>query len=353
MANFNDLPLEASPLSTDNAFIARGSLSGAERKSTISSILTLITSITGSISGTPTWLGANIWSAVGRFNAGLGINALPSSSTMDPTTPLYLSRTDASGAGVKLAAHSSYEAAFINTQVGSAGLFDVINTGSATGGSGHLLGVIGRVQDTTSGALPQYGVEGKTVRKGASDNDSAVWGISDYDGSTYTGRQRDVFSGFCEIYNGTIATPVTEGATCIFRAINGTGGDPTQRFALKGDALMKIRTGGDSTYIQMEHDGTDGKLAITTGALRLYAPSNYIVLQDGLGFVPLTSGSSLGINGFRWQGSLSSGTNISLSSSVTPSNNGDLMFQATSDTSLTFKYKGSDGTVRSGSITLS
>lgn len=39
-------------------------------------------------------------------------------------------------------------------------------------------------------------------------------------------------------------------------------------------------------------------------------------------------------------------------SSVTPVNNGDVSFQLTSDTSLTFKAKGSDGTVRSGSITL-
>lgn len=39
--------------------------------------------------------------------------------------------------------------------------------------------------------------------------------------------------------------------------------------------------------------------------------------------------------------------------SITPAANGDLAFQATSNTSLTFKLKGSDGTVRSGSITLS
>ena len=39
--------------------------------------------------------------------------------------------------------------------------------------------------------------------------------------------------------------------------------------------------------------------------------------------------------------------------SATPVDNGDLVIQATSNTSLTFKYKGSDGTVRSGSITLS
>ena len=39
--------------------------------------------------------------------------------------------------------------------------------------------------------------------------------------------------------------------------------------------------------------------------------------------------------------------------SVTPPNNGDLVVEATSNTTLTFKLKGTDGTVRSGTITLS
>jgi len=41
------------------------------------------------------------------------------------------------------------------------------------------------------------------------------------------------------------------------------------------------------------------------------------------------------------------------SSSLTPSANGDLRIEATNDTTLTFKYKGSDGTVRSGTVALS
>jgi len=40
-------------------------------------------------------------------------------------------------------------------------------------------------------------------------------------------------------------------------------------------------------------------------------------------------------------------------SSVTPASNGDLLFEATSNTTITVKLKGSDGTVRTGSITLS
>ena len=41
------------------------------------------------------------------------------------------------------------------------------------------------------------------------------------------------------------------------------------------------------------------------------------------------------------------------SSSVTPTNNGELMVEATNNTTLTFKLKGDDGTVRTGTITLS
>jgi len=40
-------------------------------------------------------------------------------------------------------------------------------------------------------------------------------------------------------------------------------------------------------------------------------------------------------------------------SSLDPANNGDLVIEATDNTTLTFKYKGSDGTVRSGTVTLS
>lgn len=40
-------------------------------------------------------------------------------------------------------------------------------------------------------------------------------------------------------------------------------------------------------------------------------------------------------------------------SSVTPTSNGDVVFELTANTTLTFKAKGSDGTVRSGTVTLS
>jgi hypothetical protein len=49
----------------------------------------------------------------------------------------------------------------------------------------------------------------------------------------------------------------------------------------------------------------------------------------------------------------STGFNIIPLASATPANNGDLLVQATSNTSLTFKLKGTDGVVRSASLTLS
>lgn len=49
----------------------------------------------------------------------------------------------------------------------------------------------------------------------------------------------------------------------------------------------------------------------------------------------------------------SEGLDLALVASVAPTTNGHLRVQATSNNSLTFKYRGSDGTTRSGSIALS
>lgn len=56
----------------------------------------------------------------------------------------------------------------------------------------------------------------------------------------------------------------------------------------------------------------------------------------------------LGSSSNRWRD-----VYLSPSSSLTPANNGDLCIEATDNTTLTFKYKGSDGTVRSGTVALS
>lgn len=61
---------------------------------------------------------------------------------------------------------------------------------------------------------------------------------------------------------------------------------------------------------------------------------------------------SLGSFAARWLKGWFGNISVFPAASVTPANNGEVTFQLTSNTSLTFKVKGSDGTVRSGSITL-
>lgn len=61
---------------------------------------------------------------------------------------------------------------------------------------------------------------------------------------------------------------------------------------------------------------------------------------------------SLGRLANRWLKGWFGNISVFPTASVTPANNGEVTFQLTSDTSLTFKVKGSDGVVRSGSIVL-
>ena len=119
---------------------------------------------------------------------------------------------------------------------------------------------------------------------------------------------------------------------------------------------------------------SSGQQLIWTAKSKLYSPADgYLTIwnnaQTGLAGLRFgTSGQTAGFPGVKFiganvqwaQADESSRSNHRFigdvttvpSASVTPSNNGDLMVEATSNTQITFKLKGTDGTVRSGSITL-
>jgi hypothetical protein len=128
-------------------------------------------------------------------------------------------------------------------------------------------------------------------------------------------------------------------------------------FALgDGTVSPETRIYRDAAHIVAQRNGTNAQ------ALRVYNTftdaSNYergIFDWSSVSNI-LTIGTQAAgtgtARGMRFSAANGGYTFVSPGASVTPTNNGDLMIQATSNTSLTFKYKGTDGTVRSGSLTL-
>lgn len=308
-----------------NAFsLSAGILGDASRN------LTLSTG-SGSVALTATGSDANInvaISAKGSTGAvllnALGVNGAGSSSLMDTSVPAYIKRTSSNGTGVSLAQHNEYILSPANTEIIAGALIDVIPGGAATGGAGHILGVIGRVQDSgTSFNLPMYGVEGKVIVAGPNNSSAGVWAIGDLNVSSGAGRTIKAFDGFCEVYNGTPSTPVASGTTIVYYARPPTGGDTALAYSFYGEGGLKLfnkgpmitLNSGGTTSLTMEHDGTQAKITNTTGALRIYAAAgDYMVLQQGNGFVPVTEGADLGIDGFRWDAFI---RDLSVSRSVT------------------------------------
>lgn len=107
-----------------------------------------------------------------------------------------------------------------------------------------------------------------------------------------------------------------------------------------GDASFSLEVAQDLEIL----DNTANSYRITDGT------ENYVSFTTTTGAEAVTFSQDVSINA-----DLSIGGDLTQtpSPSITPSNNGDLVIEATNNTTLTFKYKGTDGTVRSGTVTLS
>ena len=148
-------------------------------------------------------------------------------------------------------------------------------------------------------------------------------------------------------YTDTVGYITAIGAQACYNKTSG-GGD-----TVVGDfAGWTMTSGTNNTFI-----GGGAGYAITSGSYNTIiggwngpgsSVSSVIGLSDGQGNLRIDYGYT---NSSKWTALADLVQRPS--ASITPAANGDLVVQATSNTSLTFKYKGSDGTVRSGSITLS
>jgi hypothetical protein len=136
------------------------------------------------------------------------------------------------------------------------------------------------------------------------------------------------------------ATDASDAPDLVFRKARGTVNTPTS--VQSGDVQMRIHAYG--------HDGTEYIQGGNMGFISTDADANGRF--DLRTRVSGTLASRFGVDS-NGDTLVSQDLILNPSSSVTPASNGQLMIEATSDTSLTFKYKGSDGTVRSVTVALS
>lgn len=139
--------------------------------------------------------------------------------------------------------------------------------------------------------------------------------------------------------------------------------------ASAGTATAPLATPAGTVLAALDGYGfTNALTSVANGAVAIIADSLWSASNAATKIVFFTTPTGLttvagnGAAQFNQSGGLSIGTVVTdpgtgglalhPGSSVTPIGNGDLVVQATSNTSLTFKYKGSDGVVRSASLTL-
>lgn len=146
-----------------------------------------------------------------------------------------------------------------------------------------------------------------------------------------------------------LALSNSSGSLTINKGDNSTATDVTAaKFYIQGSSSGRFAA-VDTSFTLAYNSKTSGVAYCmnATGA-------NYgTVSIDGSQLWSLSSsanGSTVSTKSLSWDGS----SNIVLypQASVTPANNGDMMFELTSNTQLKIKVKGSDGTVRSTSLTL-
>lgn len=229
-----------------------------------------------------------------------------------------------------------------------------------------------QIEGMTNTAFKFTGARGLFIRMYGEANGDGVVGGASIDGSAGTGSAANV-SVFLAGSN-----------------FAGDPSDPTKASVLWGECLAGASIGNHSTTTlhhfitnsRVESIADYGDVACTTGIeprrwLRASAQQNYggtiypeyiggrgglLHLRSLQSNVESANGIDIDENGnvivggqLNVSGDFMLGGNarLNLAASVTPAVNLQMTVQLTSNTSLTFKVKGSDGTVRSGSITLS
>jgi hypothetical protein len=238
---------------------------------------------------------------------------------------------------------------------------------SGTGASQPIEFVVGGVVrmslPVTGGAI----IQGLTVGRGggASDRNSA-FGINAL--ATNTTGVANVAIGASSLYvcsTGNANTGIGEYALYLTNGSDNTGigwhalyGQTTgQKSTSIGSRAGEFISGGAASLITVNQGtflGADTKALADSSTNETVIGYNATGSGSNTATLNNTSATLTKINGTSAHVLDVTGTiRLTPPASVTPANNGQLMVEATSNTTLTFKFKGSDGTVRSGTVILS
>jgi hypothetical protein len=142
-----------------------------------------------------------------------------------------------------------------------------------------------------------------------------------------------------------------------FQTASGTTGN-TERMRITSTGSVGIGTTNPATLLDVNGDVTITDKIIHSGdtntAIRFPAADTVTIETAGSERMRITSAGNVGINETAPDYRLDvNGTfGFTPGASVTPVDNGDVVFELTDNTTLTVKAKGSDGVVRSGTILL-
>ena len=189
---------------------------------------------------------------------------------------------------------------------------ELTNTGSNAAGIGHGMAMWGHYTDTSSGNHFGGGVEGKVTGKSGAVSYYGVVGYAQTNVASRSGLTNG-FHSQVESYAVDGTTPLAEGITVSYGDVEHVGG--ALNFTILGEEPVAGKKGifaydtGATKYTSISHDGTNGSISTSSGALSLApANGNYVFVSSGLGLIPLSNNSvTLGADSFAWSGIVTNG----------------------------------------------
>jgi hypothetical protein len=160
------------------------------------------------------------------------------------------------------------------------------NTGNVVGGTGHLIGVVGRVDDGVNGKHDLIGVEGRIDSAGSAGALTGVFSFSTFYGSSFGVRENRGFYARVLITSDG-SSPIGDGIAIAYKAERIVGG--AIRYSFVGYDPIRIESEvqcfdpSGVVYSRIYNDGTDFRIDGGSGAIRLIPfGANFVIVSNGI-----------------------------------------------------------------------